>query len=110
MSTSFLMDENEKDFQLIEINVEYSYYGSTRTAPVFLANVPLLLMKYDEFTSFITSEIPHLRRIHVPLRYCLRNNANNEIDILSNYCTRQLSGLVVSGVQAICIRVVESEQ
>ena len=109
MSASFSMNESEKDFQLVEINVEYSYYGSTRTTPVFLAKEQLCSMKYDEFTSFITSEIPHLRRIHVPLRYCLTNDANNEIDISSKYCTHQLSRLVVSGVQAICIKVVESE-
>ena len=55
------------------------------------------------------SEIPHLRRTSVPLRYCLTNDANNEIDISSKYCTHQLCRLVGSGVQAIGIRVVESE-
>ena len=37
MSASFLTEESEKDIQLVEINVEYSYYGSARTTPVFLA-------------------------------------------------------------------------
>ena len=66
-------------------------------------------MNYDAFTTFITSEIPHLRRTSVPLRYCLTNDANNEIDLSSKYCTHQLSRLVGSGLQAIGIRVVESE-
>ena len=63
-------------------------------------------MNYDKFTTFITSEIPHLRRTSVPQRYCLTTDANNEIDISSKYCTHQLSRLVGSGVQAIGIRVV----
>ena len=37
MSQVFLTEESEKDIQLVEINVEYSYYGSTRTKPIFLA-------------------------------------------------------------------------
>ena len=109
MSASFLTEESEKDIQLLEINVEYSYYGSTRTSSIFLAKEQLCSMNYDEFTTFITSEIPHLRRTSVPLRYCLTNDANNEIDISSKYFTHQLSRLVGSGVQAIGIRVVESE-
>ena len=72
MSASFLTEESEKDIQLVEIDVEYSYYGSTRTTPVFLAKEQLCSMNYDTFTTFITSEIPHLRRrTSVPLRYCL---------------------------------------
>ena len=55
------------------------------------------------------SEIPHLRRTSVPLRYCLTNYANNETNLSSKYCTHQLSRLINSGVQAIGIRVVESE-
>ena len=109
MSASFLTEESEKDIQLVEINVEYSYYGSTRTTPVFLAKEQLCSMNYDAFTTFIASEITHRRRTSVPLRYCLTNDANNEIDISSKYCTHQLSRLVGSGVQAIGIRVVESE-
>ena len=109
MSASVLREESEKDIQLVEINVEYSYYGSTRTTPVFLAKEQLCSMNYDAFTTFITSEILHLRRTSVPLRYCLTNDANNEVDISSKYCTHQLSRLVGSGVQAIGIRVVESE-
>ena len=76
MSASFLTEESEKDIQLVEINVEYSYYGSTRTTPVFLAKEQLCSMNYDAFTTFITSEIPHLRRTSVPLRYCLTNDAS----------------------------------
>ena len=109
MSASFLTDKSEKDIQLVEINVEYSYYGSTRTMPVFLAKEQLCSMNYDAFTTFITRKIPHLRRTSLPLRYCLTNDANTEVDISSKYCTHQLSRLVGSGAQAIGIRVVESE-
>ena len=98
MSASFLTEESEKDIQLVEINVEYSYYGSTRTTPVFLAKEQLYSMNYDAF-----------RRTSVPLRYCLTNDVNNEVDISSKYCTHQLCRFVGSGVQAIGIRVVESE-
>ena len=109
MSASFFTEESEKDIQLVEINVEYSYYGSTRAKPVLLAKELLCSMTYDAFTTFITSEIPRLRRTSVPLRYCITNDANNEIYISSKYCTHQLSRFVGSGVQAMGIRIVESE-
>ena len=41
MSASFLTEESEKNIQLVEINVEYSYYGSTRTTPIFLVKEQL---------------------------------------------------------------------
>ena len=41
MSASFLTEESEKNIQLVEINVEYSYCGSTRLTPIFLVKKQL---------------------------------------------------------------------
>ena len=75
------------DTELIELTVEYQYYGTQRKMPVYIQKNQVIGMRYDDITSLINSEIPYFGRIIVPLRHCIKDEINNKIDLSPKYCT-----------------------
>ena len=100
---------HESDTQLVEFNVEYTYYGTSRKTPIFIGKTQLNSMRYDQLSPPIISEIPYLGRINVPIRYCIKDGKENEIDISPKYFTHQITRLLGSGLNAFSVRVIESE-
>jgi hypothetical protein len=96
---------HESDTQLVEFNVEYTYYGTSRKTPIFIGKTQLNSMRYDQLSSLIISEIPYLGRINVPIRYCIKDGKENEIDISPKYFTHQITRLLGSGLNAFSVRV-----
>ncbi len=99
----------KKDTHLVELTVEYLYYGTTRKTPIYVEKNQLISMRYDQLTSLIVSEIPYLARINVPLRYCIKDSTENEIDILSKYFNHQIARLLGTGLPTFSVRVIQSE-
>lgn len=103
------MYEYQSDTELIELTVECQYYGTQRKTPVYIQKSQLKSMRYDEITSLINSEIPYLQRIIVPLRYCIKDETNNEIDLSPKYSTHQIARLLGRDLKKLSVRVIESE-
>ena len=103
------MNEHEMDTELIELTVQYQYYGTQRKTPVYIQKNQLITMRYDEITSLINSEISYLGRIIVPLRYCIKDEINNEIDLSPKYCTHQITRLLGRDLKKLGVRIIECE-
>jgi hypothetical protein len=94
---------------LIDINVEYSYYSTTRRTPIYVNNEKLLTLNYDDFISLMIHEIPYLGKIQSPLRCCVKDCDDNEIDLSPKYIVHQMNRLLQSGMNTLNVRVFESE-
>ena len=97
---------------LIEVQIQYDYYGRSRITPIFMGKEELLSSTYDDFLSRVVGEVPHItKKSSCTASFCLSivEPDRPDIDISSKYFASQITRLLNNGLKTLKIRVTGTE-